>query len=76
MQSLTQKSLSVFEKSRKQIVSDGQSFVTAPKNLWSFRNSSDALCVTWESPLVNIRQYCKQTRKIECVVGSVGRVNG
>ena len=30
MQSLTQKSLSVFEKSRKQIVTDGHSFVTAP----------------------------------------------
>ena len=30
MQSLTHKSLSVFEKSRKQIVTDGQSFVTAP----------------------------------------------
>ena len=30
MQSLTQKSSSVFEKSRKQIVSDGQSFVTDP----------------------------------------------
>ena len=30
MQSLTQKYLSVFEKSRKQIVMDGHSFVTAP----------------------------------------------
>ena len=31
MQSLTQKYLSVFEKSQKQIVTDGHSFVTAPK---------------------------------------------
>ena len=31
MQSLTQKSLSAFEKSRKQIVSDGHSFVTDPE---------------------------------------------
>ena len=36
MQSLTQKSLSVFEKSRKQIVTDGQSFVTAPKSDFKF----------------------------------------